>query len=70
MTIPLALGEFRNFHYSTVSRTAWISLVYLIVAGSITAFTAKARVPKDLSFVDHLQVIGSMCRLRKKIVPF
>ena len=34
------LGEFRNFHPSTVSRGAWFSLVYLIVAGSIVAFTA------------------------------
>ena len=35
-----ALGEFRNFHPSSVSRTAWFSLLYLIVAGSIVAFTA------------------------------
>jgi drug/metabolite transporter (DMT)-like permease len=35
-----ALGEFRDFHPQTVSRDAWISLVYLIVAGSIVAFTA------------------------------
>ena len=35
-----ALGEFRNFHPLAVSRGAWISLVYLIVAGSIVAFTA------------------------------
>ncbi len=35
-----ALGEFRNFHASTVSRGAWLSLLYLIVAGSIIAFTA------------------------------
>jgi len=35
-----ALGEFRNFHPGTVSREAWLSLVYLIVAGSIVAFTA------------------------------
>ena len=35
-----ALGEFRNFHPSTVSRAAWLSLLYLIVAGSIIAFTA------------------------------
>jgi len=36
----VALGEFRNFHPSTVSRGAWLSLLYLIVAGSIIAFTA------------------------------
>ena len=35
-----ALGEFHNFHPSNVSRTAWLSLLYLIVAGSIIAFTA------------------------------
>jgi drug/metabolite transporter (DMT)-like permease len=35
-----ALGEFRNFHPSSVSRAAWFSLLYLIVAGSIVAFTA------------------------------
>jgi drug/metabolite transporter (DMT)-like permease len=36
----VALGEFRNFHPSTVSREAWFSLLYLIVAGSIIGFTA------------------------------
>ena len=36
----VALGEFRDFHPSTVSRGAWLSLLYLIVAGSIIAFTA------------------------------
>src|SRR5258706_3065351 len=35
-----ALGEFRNFHPTSVSRGAWFSLLYLIVAGSIVAFTA------------------------------
>jgi drug/metabolite transporter (DMT)-like permease len=35
-----ALGEFRNFHPSAVSREAWLSLLYLIVAGSIVGFTA------------------------------
>lgn len=35
-----AFGEFRHFHLSTVSRGAWLSLVYLIVAGSIIGFTA------------------------------
>ena len=34
------LGEFHNFHPATVSREAWLSLLYLIVAGSIIAFTA------------------------------
>ncbi len=35
-----ARGEFRNFRPWTVSFGAWFSLVYLIVAGSIIAFTA------------------------------
>ncbi len=34
------LGEFKGFHVQTVSVSAWISLLYLIVAGSIVAFTA------------------------------
>ena len=35
-----ALGELRSFHPSTVSRGAWLSVVYLIVAGSFIGFTA------------------------------
>ena len=35
-----ALGEFRNFRPSAVSGVAWVSLLYLIVAGSIIGFTA------------------------------
>jgi len=35
-----ALGEFRNFHPAAVSHAAWYALAYLIVAGSIIAFTA------------------------------
>jgi drug/metabolite transporter (DMT)-like permease len=35
-----ALGEFRSFHPLAVSREAWFSLLYLIVAGSIIGFTA------------------------------
>jgi drug/metabolite transporter (DMT)-like permease len=35
-----ALGEFHRFQPATVSRGAWISLLYLIVAGSIIGFTA------------------------------
>ena len=35
-----ALGEFRDFHPAKVSLTAWLALLYLIVAGSIIAFTA------------------------------
>ena len=33
-------GEFRGFHIQAVSRGAWFALAYLIVAGSIVAFTA------------------------------
>jgi drug/metabolite transporter (DMT)-like permease len=35
-----AFGEFRDFHPLAVSRGAWLSLLYLIVFGSIIAFTA------------------------------
>lgn len=35
-----ALGEFRGFHPQSVSRSAWLALLYLIVAGSIIAYTA------------------------------
>jgi drug/metabolite transporter (DMT)-like permease len=35
-----ALGEFRDFHPGTISPGAWLSLLYLIVAGSIIGFTA------------------------------
>ena len=38
--IAVAMGEFRSFHPRTVSRAAWLSLLYLIVAGSIIGFTA------------------------------
>jgi drug/metabolite transporter (DMT)-like permease len=34
------LGEFADFRPMAVSRQAWLSLVYLIVAGSIVGFTA------------------------------
>jgi len=35
-----ALGELHNFHPANVSRQAWLSLLYLIIFGSIIAFTA------------------------------
>jgi len=38
--ISCALGEYRGFHLGSVSRGAWLALLYLIVAGSIIAFTA------------------------------
>jgi drug/metabolite transporter (DMT)-like permease len=34
------LGEFRGFRMQAVSARAWLALAYLIVAGSIVAFTA------------------------------
>ncbi|MGO8795493.1 MAG: EamA family transporter [Candidatus Sulfotelmatobacter sp.] len=34
------LGEFKGFHVQAVSMNAWLALAYLIVAGSIVAFTA------------------------------
>ena len=41
LTIAAAgLGEFHHFHPASVSRGAWFALIYLIVAGSIIAFTA------------------------------
>lgn len=40
MLTAALLGEFRGFHVQAVSRGAWFALVYLIVAGSILAFTA------------------------------
>jgi drug/metabolite transporter (DMT)-like permease len=35
-----ALGEWRGFHPSNVSRAAWIAFLYLIFAGSVLGFTA------------------------------
>jgi len=41
LTLTAALlGEFRGFHMQAVSGRAWFALAYLIVAGSIVAFTA------------------------------
>jgi drug/metabolite transporter (DMT)-like permease len=34
------LGEFKGFHIHAVARNSWFALAYLIVAGSIVAFTA------------------------------
>jgi len=38
--VAAAMGEFKGFHPQAVSLNAWVALVYLIVAGSILAFTA------------------------------
>ena len=41
LTLTAALlGEFRGFHAQAVSRSAWLALAYLVLAGSIVAFTA------------------------------
>jgi drug/metabolite transporter (DMT)-like permease len=41
LTLTAALlGEFRSFRVEAVSRGAWLALAYLVVAGSIVAFTA------------------------------
>jgi drug/metabolite transporter (DMT)-like permease len=38
--VAAGLGEFGDFHPGAVSSGAWLALLYLIVAGSIIAFTA------------------------------
>jgi drug/metabolite transporter (DMT)-like permease len=40
MLAAALLGEFHGFQVQAVSRGAWLSLAYLIVAGSIVGFTA------------------------------
>lgn len=40
LALAAVSGEFRNFQAERVSLTAWFSLVYLIIAGSIIAYTA------------------------------
>jgi drug/metabolite transporter (DMT)-like permease len=40
LVVAAMFGEFRGFHLRTVSTGAWLALAYLIVAGSIIAFTA------------------------------
>ena len=41
LTVAAALlGEFRGFHVGAVAIGGWLALLYLIVAGSIVAFTA------------------------------
>jgi drug/metabolite transporter (DMT)-like permease len=40
MITSFALGEFHDFHPAAISFAAWFSLAYLIVPGSIVAFTA------------------------------
>ena len=40
LVLALASGELRNFHAAAISNKAWFSLIYLIIAGSIIAYTA------------------------------
>ena len=40
LILAVISGEFAGFHPSEISGKAWFSLVYLIIAGSIVAFTA------------------------------
>ena len=40
MVAAALFGEFRSFHWQSVSVGAWLALAYLTVAGSIVAFTA------------------------------
>jgi drug/metabolite transporter (DMT)-like permease len=40
LVLAAAAGEFADFHPQKISLAAWFSLVYLIVAGSIIAYTA------------------------------
>jgi drug/metabolite transporter (DMT)-like permease len=40
LLIAAARGEFHSLHPSAVSRAAWLSLLYLIVMGSLLGFTA------------------------------
>jgi hypothetical protein len=39
-----ALGEFRNFHPWTISRGAWLSLLYLIVTGSLVSLLSAIHI--------------------------
>jgi drug/metabolite transporter (DMT)-like permease len=40
LVLAAVSGELRGFHAARVSTGAWLSLIYLIIAGSIIAFTA------------------------------
>jgi drug/metabolite transporter (DMT)-like permease len=39
LAVAAASGELRGFHFSAVSARAWFALIYLIVPGSVVAFT-------------------------------
>lgn len=40
LVLSAIAGEFSGFHFADVSSGAWLALAYLVVAGSIIAFTA------------------------------
>jgi drug/metabolite transporter (DMT)-like permease len=40
LVLAALAGEFAHFHAQNISSAAWFSLIYLIIAGSIIAFTA------------------------------
>ena len=40
LLLAAVAGELRNFRAASISAGAWLSLIYLIIAGSIIAFTA------------------------------
>jgi drug/metabolite transporter (DMT)-like permease len=40
LIVSCLFGEFRGFSFAAVSAKAWLALLYLVVAGSIVAFTA------------------------------
>jgi drug/metabolite transporter (DMT)-like permease len=43
LILSAVTGEFGSLHLSHVSARSWIALSYLIVIGSIVAFSASAR---------------------------
>ena len=49
MAIALIAGDFPKFHFSEVPGKAWWSLAYLIVGGSVLAFTAYNYLVKKVS---------------------
>lgn len=40
LLVSLSGGEWQNFHFSTVHSTSWFALFYLIIFGSIAAYSA------------------------------
>jgi drug/metabolite transporter (DMT)-like permease len=40
LILALVSGEFAHFRAQDISRGAWLSLIYLIIAGSIVGYTA------------------------------